>query len=58
LSPIELLWSKVKAFLKKVKERTFDNLAEALKKALEAVTLTDINNWFYHDGYATEKLAM
>jgi hypothetical protein len=43
-------------FLKKVRERTFDSLAGALKKALESVTLTDINNWFYHDGYATEKI--
>jgi transposase len=55
-NPIELLWSKVKAFLKKIKERTFDNLADALKRALEHITPTDINNWFFHDGYATEKI--
>jgi hypothetical protein len=51
-----LLWSKVKAFLKKIKERTFDNLADALKRASEHITPTDINNWFFHDGYATEKI--
>jgi transposase len=54
-NPIELLWSKVKAFLKKVKERTLDNLVNALKKALKHITPADINNWFCHGGYATEK---
>jgi transposase len=57
-NPIELLWSKVKAFLKKVKERTFDNLVNALKKALKHITPADINNWFCHDGYATEKILL
>jgi len=57
-NPIELLWSKIKAFLKKIKERTFDNLADALKKSLEYITPMDINNWFYHYGYATEKILL
>jgi transposase len=53
LNPIELLWSKVKAILRKLKARTFEELQTALKVALGAFTLCDIKNWFKHDGYKT-----
>lgn len=50
-SPIELMWSKVKAFLKKVKARTQAELEAAIKAALETVTVSDCRNWFRHCGY-------
>jgi len=53
LNPIELLWSKVKAVLRKLKARTHEELQIALKSALAVITLVDIKNWFKHDGYAS-----
>jgi transposase len=53
LNPIELVWSKVKAALRKLKARTHEELQKALKTALAAITLNDIRNWFKHDGYAS-----
>ena len=51
LNPIELMWSKVKSVLRKLKPRTFDELMEALKQALDSVTFDDIVGWFNHHGY-------
>jgi transposase len=51
LNPIELVWSKVRAVLRKLKARTWEELQAALKTALAAITLSDIKNWFKHDGY-------
>ena len=53
LNPIELVWSKVKSVLRKLKARSFEELQVALKTALDAITLSDIKNWFKHDGYAS-----
>jgi len=50
-SPIELMWSKVKAYLKKVKARTQAELEKAIAEALETITLSDCRNWFRHCGY-------
>ena len=51
LNPIEWVWSKVKAILRRLKARTFDDLVEALRQALRAVTPQDIQGWFTHCGY-------
>jgi transposase len=51
LNPIELLWSKVKAILRKLEARTHEELQKALRMALDAVTLVDIKSWFKLDGY-------
>lgn len=51
LSPIELMWSKVKSILRKLKPRTFEELITALGKALDSVTYNDIAGWFEHNGY-------
>ena len=51
LNPIELMWSKVKSVLRKIKARTFDELINALKQALDSVTYSDIVGWFLHHGY-------
>ena len=51
LNPIELMWSKVKAILRKLKPRTAEDLVSAMGQALDSVTLQDIIGWFEHDGY-------
>lgn len=51
LNPIELSWSKVKSILRTLKARTYDELIDAIKIALDALSLSDIFNWFKHDGY-------
>jgi transposase len=50
-SPIELMWSKVKAYLKKVKARTQSELEKAIAAALSTITVSDCLNWFRHCGY-------
>ena len=51
-SPIEECWSKVKAWLRKVKARTLEALDDAIVDALEQVTMSDAAGWFRHCGYA------
>ena len=50
-NPVELLWTKVKAFLKKMKARTDEALEKALELALNSVGKSDLANWFNHCGY-------
>ena len=52
LNPIEKCWSKVKAWLRKAKARTFDDLVDALADALRVVSQKDAAAWFAHCGYA------
>ena len=51
LNPIELSWSKIKSILRKLKARTSDDLMKSIKTALDSISLSDIANWFLHDGY-------
>jgi len=51
-NPVELLWSKVKAILRREKARTFEALEKALKLALDSVSVNDIAGWFIHCGYS------
>ena len=51
-NPIELMWSKMKAYLRKLKIRSADLLDDGIAAALNTVTITDISNWFSHDGYS------
>ncbi len=51
LNSIELMWSKVKAILRHMKARSWEDLQKTLKTALAAITLSDISGWFKHDGY-------
>ena len=50
-SPIELAWSKIKAFLRKIKARTFDDLFSSLGKAIDSIVHSDIVGWIKHCGY-------
>lgn len=52
-NPIELMWSKMKSFLRKQKARTFDKLIEAVNLAFKNVTKENISNWFKHCGYSS-----
>jgi len=53
LNPIELMWSKMKAYLRKVKARTKELLEIAIAEALEHITTSDILAWFAKNGYRT-----
>jgi len=50
-NPIENMWSKVKACLRKAGARTFEALVGAVEKALLAVTPEDCDGYFEHCGY-------
>jgi len=52
LNPIEMMWSKIKAYLRKIKTRTSDSLNNSLADALNLITLSDISGWFNKDGYS------
>lgn len=49
-APIERLWSKLKAHLRRAAARTKDAVYSALGEALEDVTPRDIIGWFQHAG--------
>jgi transposase len=51
LNPIERLFSKLKAWLRKAKARTVEALIEAMGDALRAIRPGDIAGWFAHSGY-------
>jgi transposase len=50
-SPIELMWSKIKARMRAAKARTREELERALVSALKLVTGADCRGWFKHCGY-------
>lgn len=52
LNPIELMWSKVKALLRKAQARNHPDLLAAIASALAAVTPDDALGWFAHCGYS------
>ena len=52
LNPIEKLWSKVKALLRKFKARTLDALPNAIQNAFHSVTVSDCSGWFRFCGYS------
>ena len=52
LNPIENLWSKVKALLRKFKARTLETLPDAIQRAFRAMTLSDCSGWFHACGYS------
>ena len=50
-NPIENMWSKVKAALRKAGARTFATLVDAVRGALLSVTPEDCDGYFEHCGY-------
>ncbi|MDR0797647.1 MAG: transposase, partial [Nitrososphaerota archaeon] len=49
LNPIELLWSKMKTILRKLKAKTHEECQKALQLAMNSITRIDIKNWFAHN---------
>ncbi len=54
-SPIEEMFSKVKAFLRRMKARTREALEEAITQALLEVTSHDAHGWFEHCGFGSSE---
>jgi len=52
LNPIEKMWSKLKAYLRKTEARTKEALEEAIAAGLRTVTAQDARNWFASCGYS------
>jgi transposase len=52
LNPIEKMWSKVKALLRRLEPRTLPDLERAIAQALASVTPKDAKNWFASCGYS------
>jgi transposase len=50
-NPIELAWSKIKAYLRKVKTRKSTELLEAISDALNTITESNILGWVKYCGY-------
>lgn len=55
-SPIEMMWSKVKAYMRAAKARTREELEKALVAALELITESDCFAWFTHCGYQVSSI--
>jgi transposase len=53
-NPIEMAFSKIKALLKKAAARTLNDLWEAIRKAIDAVTQKDARSFFTACGYEPE----
>ncbi len=51
LNPIEKMWSKVKAILRGWKIRSLDALPDAIKLALDMVSVSDCQHWFAASNY-------
>jgi transposase len=51
-TPIEQVFSKIKALLRGLGARTREALEEAVRLAIEAITRDDVVAWFAHAGYA------
>ena len=52
LNPIENLFSKIKAFLRKRAERTIDGLWHSIGEAIKAISPDECRNCFRHAGYS------
>ena len=50
-NPIEMAFSKIKALLRKAAARTLDDLWEAIRNAIDAISPTDATNFFTASGY-------
>lgn len=50
-NPIEEAWSKLKAWIRKLRARTVDALFNAVESGLERITPADVRGWAMHSGY-------
>lgn len=52
LNPIEMMWSKIKSYLRKIKARTNETLFDAISEAFSTIEISDILGWFREAGYS------
>ncbi|MGZ8902077.1 MAG: transposase [Methylobacter sp.] len=52
LNPIEQVFAKLKALLRKAAERSYDQLWRSLGSILDQVQADECRNFFKHSGYA------
>ena len=55
LNPIEMMWSKIKALLRKWRKITVPELHAVIPDAFNAVSKVDILGWFGASGYFCSK---
>jgi len=55
LNPIEMMWSKIKNFLRKKSARTLETFQVAIQSAFQDVMPQDLNGWFRHAGYEDQQ---
>jgi len=51
-NPIEMMWSKIKSFLRSAEARTVADLVNAIGQALARITAKDALGWFTYCGYS------
>lgn len=56
LSPIELMWSKLKQYLRRLAPRIFQAFKKSISLAFHAITQNDLISWFKHCGYNTKNI--
>ncbi len=54
LNPIEMMWSKVKQRLRSAKARSQEDLLEAIRNALAAVSPSDAQGFFHRAGICAQ----
>ena len=54
-NPIEKMWSKIKAYLRKAKARSPKALEQAISDAFHSITDSDAHGWFSSCGYVLIK---
>lgn len=52
LNPIENIFSKLKQLVRGIRPKTWTQIIEAAKQAMQQISLSDICNAMYHAGYA------
>lgn len=57
-NPIEMMWSKIKALLRKWKARSIDLLDNAITEAFKLISTDDISGWFTEAGYSISKMEL
>jgi transposase len=56
-NPIEQLFSKLKAYLRRANQRSVEGLWEAIGTGLDLITPQDTRGWFQHCGYTLDEQA-
>lgn len=57
-NPIEQLFSKLKAHLRRANQRSVDGLWDAIGAGLDLITAQDARGWFQHCGYSLDGQAL